>query len=119
VGETGLEELGRLGLTESGPARWRVVGWRGTTWRGWSSVVEGRLFSQEAIRCLCGAQDGVDEAGGGPVWAHVVEVLSGGRCSLVGGERREGRRPVGSEWWPAWRADPQSMMTWRYTRWQQ
>jgi hypothetical protein len=71
-----------------------VDGRRGTTWRGQSAVVGGRLLSQEAVRHSCGAQDSGDEAGGGPAWADIMEVLGGGWHSLVGGERREGRWPV-------------------------
>jgi hypothetical protein len=79
----------------------------------------GRLLSREVVWCSRGAQDGGDEAGGGPAWADIVEVLSSGRHSFVGGEQCEGRRPVGSERWLAWRADPQPMMTRRCMRWQQ
>jgi hypothetical protein len=56
----------------------------------------GRLLSREAVRHSRGAQDGGDEAEGGPTQADIVEVLGGGRRSLVGGERREGWHPVGS-----------------------
>jgi hypothetical protein len=55
---------------------------RGGRWR--------RLGCRRAIWRLRGAQEGRDEAGGGPVQADITEVLGGGRRSLVGGERREG-----------------------------
>jgi hypothetical protein len=86
VGETGLEELRRLELTESGPPGWRVVGWWGTAWRGCSAVIGGWLLSQETIRRSSGAQDGRDEDGGGPAWANIVVALGSGRHSLVTGE---------------------------------
>jgi hypothetical protein len=58
--------------------------------RGRSAVVGGRLLSREAVRRSRGAQDGGDEAEGGTAWADVVEVLGGGRRSLVRGERQWG-----------------------------
>jgi hypothetical protein len=88
-------------------------------WRGRSAVVGGRLLSREVVRRSRGAQDGGDEARGGPAQADIVEVLSSERRSLVGGERREGRRLVGSERWPTRQADPQLMTTQRCTRRQQ
>jgi hypothetical protein len=74
--------------------------------RGWSAVVGGRLLIQKAVRHPRGAQDGGDEAGGGPARADIMEVLGGGQRSLVRGERHEGRCPVGSERWLVWRAGP-------------
>jgi hypothetical protein len=59
-------------------------------WRGRLAVVGGRLLSREVVRRSSGAQDGGDEVGGGPARADIAEVLSSGRRSLVGGERREG-----------------------------
>jgi hypothetical protein len=87
--------------------------------RGQPAVVRGWLLCWEAVRPSRAAQDGRDEARGGAAWVDVMEVLGSGRSSLVGGERREGWRTIGSEGWPAWRADPQSMMTQRCTRRQQ
>jgi hypothetical protein len=75
-----------------------------------------RLGGQGAVWRSRGAQDGEDEAGGGPAWADVAKVLGGGRHSLVKGEQCEGWRPISSERWLDWRADPQSMMTQRCTR---
>jgi hypothetical protein len=60
--------------------------------RGRSAVVGGRLLSREAVRHSRSAQDGGDEAGGGTARADIMEVLGGGRCNLVGGDRQWGRR---------------------------
>jgi hypothetical protein len=86
---------------------------------GRSAVVRCRLLSWEAVRCSCDAQDGGDEAIGGPAWVDVMEVLGGRWHSLVGGEQCEGRHSVGSERSPVWRADPQLLMTRRCMRRQQ
>jgi hypothetical protein len=70
--------------------QWCVVGRREMAWRGRPTVVGGRL-SQEVVWHSRSAQDGRDEAGGGLAWADIAEVLSSGWCSLVRGERHEGR----------------------------
>jgi hypothetical protein len=77
------------------------------------------MLSQEVVQHSHGAQEVGDEAGGGPAWADIMEVFSSGHRSLVEGEWHVWQRPVGSEWWPAWRADPQPMTTWRCTGRQQ
>jgi hypothetical protein len=61
-----------------------------------------RLRGRGAVRRSHGAQDGGDEAGGGPAWTNIMEVLGGGQCKLVGGERHEGRRSVSYKRWPVW-----------------
>jgi hypothetical protein len=46
------------------------------------AVVGHRLLSREAVRRSHGAQGGGDEAGGGSVWANIVEVLGSGVAQL-------------------------------------
>jgi hypothetical protein len=43
----------------------------------------GRVLGKEGVRCSGGARGGVGVAGGGPVWADVVETLAGSGAAPV------------------------------------
>jgi hypothetical protein len=76
-------------------------------WRGRPSVIGGRVLRQEDVRRSCGAQDGVDEAGGGPAQAGITEALGGGRRSFGSTLRHHYfNDATGLAWARRWRRRP-------------
>jgi hypothetical protein len=67
--------------------RW-AVGRRGSTRRGWSAVVGGRVLGREGVRCSGGAWGGTGVAGGGLVRADIAEALGGSGAAPIAPLRR-------------------------------
>jgi hypothetical protein len=70
-------------------------------------VVGGRVLRQKDVQSSRGAQDGVDEAGGGPTWAGITEALGGGQRSFSSTLRRHCfDDETGLAWAGRWRRRP-------------